>query len=87
MTSYKPRGRLQVCKFPIQDSTHTILNNQLVKFKISKIPKLRNETLKLVQTHLSSGIEVSELRNAKDELVHMQKQSSDTGILEFRKTK
>jgi hypothetical protein len=36
---------------------------------------------------LSSGIETSELRNTKYELVKMEQQSSDTGILEFRKTK
>jgi hypothetical protein len=36
---------------------------------------------------LSSGIKISELRNARYEIVHMQKQSSDTRILEFRKTK
>jgi hypothetical protein len=41
-----------------------------------------------VQTNpLSSGIEISELRITKYELVNMQKQSSDTGILEFRKNK
>jgi hypothetical protein len=56
--------------------------------QISRITKHRNETLTLGKTNpLSSGIKIPELRYAKYELVHMQKQSSDAGLLEFRKTK
>ncbi len=49
---------------------------------------LRNVTLKLVQTNpLSSGIEFSELRKYKVWARTHAKQSSEKGILEFRKTK